>query len=196
MHLVMYSIMQATTVCGILVTFDNPSLLSFYFTLSDVQQLGVRLLVIPIFTQTLSYFISLNAKYTVIPDTAKDRYMQMVPLTMVALLLRFLQINIGSFWGNTAASAASTLSEIFGRLYHTRALKAFHKHVLRWNQDKIIKTYDCELYKMRRGRTIIVSMIVEYICIFVAPAITVLFQRSGLVINAGYNQLYELSYVY
>ena len=116
-----------------------------------------------------------------------DQAMVLVIHAFGALTTRFLVLNMGSVEGVAGVVVGQALLELVLRQTITVRDRFVFVHVLRHTAAEADTRFGSVKYREHRARVVIGEMVSEYSCIFLAPAVVLLFEPYRLFHNYGYS---------
>jgi hypothetical protein len=128
-----------------------------------------------------------NARKLKLMDQSDDFYFSLFFLLLAGLFNRFLQNSLSSYEGTLSLSLIGGLQEIILRFTFKYRGRWIQKHIIRSTGNQL-DTSEADLNRQDAvARLILMEMMVEYICIIVAPALIVFNQKNSVHFQFGYN---------
>ena len=139
--------------------------------------------------ELMNFIVMFATNRRKLQDSRNDIYIAMPLKLTMALYLRFMQSSLDSFTSSVILNVLVAVIEMASRLSYLCRVELFERFVLGKSKEEIFIKFSSIIYKRHIGRKIILDMIIENVCIAIAPLIVMLHWHNGLIIQAGYDDM-------
>jgi hypothetical protein len=165
----------------------------FYLAKSDSEKLLYRLFVVPMLGYVGFFTVNWASKKLKLHDTSDSVYTTMIFLLVSAFFSRFLQNSFSTYSATITCNVLVGVQEMLMRFTLKARGRVFAKYILRKPEAELAalegESGVSDEDKRRRGytaRLILAEMVIEYVAIFLAPLLTVFYQKNSVDVQLGY----------
>jgi hypothetical protein len=187
------SLFLSATIYWYIMT-QQPSIVTlFILAKNDTEKLLYRLLVVPALGYVGFSAVNWASKKLRLHDASDSVYTTMVSLLFSAFFSRFLQNSLSTYEGTILCNVLVGVQEVVMRFTLKARGRVFAKYILRKSEAELsameVESGLSEDEKRSRSytaRLILVEMVIEYVAIFLAPLLTVFYQKNSVDVLLGY----------
>ena len=175
--------------CVYYYIFDEaPNIIRIFSRLqSDLSKMLFRLVVIPILN-FMGYKLAIwNARKLKLKDKSDDFYYCLFFLLLCGMYSRFLQNSLSSYSSIVTVVSLNGLQELIFRFTFKHRNTWIQKYIFGKSDEEIKSLEDNQEAREAVGRVILMEMLVEYICIFLALLLQLCNQKNAFHFKLGYN---------